>query len=97
MDVHGKLLRHAVVISLLSAGRSVTVDELVQRIERDHGPIRGRAGKAVSDALRWEVAKRRVVHESRGIYAPGRVPRSTQHWMRATLTQAATPKHRPPH
>ena len=64
----------------------------------DHGPLRvaeivallhsqglvvgGRPSKTVSDALRWEVAHGRVVRLDRGLYGPGRMPRSTRAWIR---------------
>ena len=64
----------------------------------DHGPLRvaeivallhdqglvvgGRPSKTVSDALRWEVAHGRVVRLGRGLYGPGRMPRSTRAWIR---------------
>ena len=45
-----------------------------------HGPatVVGRASKAVSDALRWEMRRGRVRRLRRGRYGPGQMPRSTE-------------------
>jgi hypothetical protein len=41
--------------------------------------VRGRASKAVSDALRWEIGRGRVRRLGRGVYGPGYIPRSTEY------------------
>lgn len=39
----------------------------------------GRASKAISDALRWEMRLGRAGRRGRGLYVPGWMPRSTEH------------------
>lgn len=51
------------------------------------GPGRGfdlgpRPSKRVSDALRWEIARGRVLRTGWGRYAPGTAPRQTRAWIR---------------
>ena len=41
--------------------------------------VRGRASKAVSDALRWEIGRGRVYRLGRGRYGPAYIPRSTEY------------------
>ena len=55
----------------------MTVAELVHVLNADGYELGGRASKIVSDALRWEVARGRVVRRSRGVYAYGRTPPAT--------------------
>jgi hypothetical protein len=40
-------------------------------------PLTSRASKTISDALRWEVKRGRVVRLGQGRYGPGTMPRST--------------------
>lgn len=57
-----------------------TVSELVQMLDRKGFDTDGRASKAVSDALRWEVRRGRLHRVDRGRYGPGeRLPRGTEH------------------
>ena len=63
---------------------------LVDRLEGAGYRIKGRASKAVSDALRWEAAHGRVVRLGRGRYDTGRIPRSTIAWLRACLDRCRT-------
>ena len=81
-------------IQLWGRGQRYVLTELLF----DHGPLRvaeivallhaeglvigGRPSKTVSDALGWEVAHGRVVRLGRGLYGPGRMPRSTRAWIR---------------
>jgi hypothetical protein len=41
--------------------------------------IRGRASKVVSDALRREIDRGRVLRLKRGRYGPGEMPRATEY------------------
>ncbi|HUP86706.1 MAG TPA: hypothetical protein VM143_13665 [Acidimicrobiales bacterium] len=82
-------LRSALVFLLLDRGRPIPLAELDARIRRAGFDVEGRPGKAVSDALRWEVARGRVRRLGRGIYGPGVVAKVTKHRMRARV--AATP------
>ena len=81
----GLQLRSAIVVLLLDRGGPMSVPELVAGIRRSGFELEGRASKAVSDALRWEVGRGRVVRVRRGIYAAGRVAKVTRHRMRARV------------
>jgi hypothetical protein len=55
----------------------MTVAEMVT-VLADHGfHLTGRASKVISDALRWEIARGRVVRLARGLYRYHRVPGTT--------------------
>ena len=75
--IRGRVLRFLVTKELQQAGRPLTIPEIVGRLERQGFTIYGRPSKTVSDCLRWETAKRRVVRVKRGIYTFGRASRST--------------------
>jgi hypothetical protein len=89
------VLRYLLTVTLLEAppGRSMTVQELAVAVEARGFQLEGRAGKVISDALRWEVRRKRVVRVARNQYRAGvRVPRSTQHRMRTRIaTERAAP------
>jgi hypothetical protein len=55
----------------------MTVAELSRAASGAGFPVPGRASKTISDALRWEVRRGRVVRLGRGRYGPGTMPRST--------------------
>lgn len=78
----GRDLRYLLTVVLHQARRPLTVAELVVILERDGLRIAGRPSKTVSDALRWEVGKGRVVKIGRSTYRRGTMPRSTASWMR---------------
>jgi hypothetical protein len=77
----GKTLRWVVCLVLRDARRALTVREIVAEVEQNY-VIPGRSGKAVSDCLRWEVGRGRVIRFGRGLYGAGRVPRSTEYGLR---------------
>ena len=54
------------------------VAELVAWLARAGMPVAGRPSKVVSDALRYEVGRGRVVRAARGYYAPDSMPRQTE-------------------
>jgi hypothetical protein len=70
IEIRGADLTQAVTAMVRAAGRPVTVGE-IHRMLLAHGrrPA-GRASQAISNALRPEVAKGRVVRVSRGVYGP---------------------------
>jgi hypothetical protein len=81
----GRAFRYAVTIALHDAGHVMTIDDLVRALDAS-GLALGRApGKAVSDALRWEIRKHRVVRVERGSYRSVRLARSTKAWMRRVI------------
>ncbi|MEM7275017.1 MAG: hypothetical protein AAF547_18185 [Actinomycetota bacterium] len=74
--LYGRSLRF-VVVELLRTHGTMTVAQMVDALTATGYPIRGRPSKVISDALRWEVARGRVVRVSRGVYRIGRAPRAT--------------------
>jgi len=72
----GRPLRYLLSLHLRAAG-PLTVAELVARVEGEGFALGGRAGKVVSDSLRWEIGRRRAVRLGRGRYGPGVIPRQT--------------------
>jgi hypothetical protein len=73
----GRQVRRVIVTWLIEADRALTVADLVQRLADARLRTTGRPGKVVSDGLRWEITRGRVVRLRRGTYAVGRIPRST--------------------
>ena len=63
----------------------MTVPEIVAGVEAFGLPVPGRSSKTVSDALRWEVRKGRVVRLDRSRYRTGSMPRSTEWSIRTQL------------
>lgn len=57
--------------------RALTVRQLTSLLGAGGFTTLGRPSKAISDALRWEVARGRVVRVGRGRYAAGHIPRTT--------------------
>lgn len=80
--VSGLVLRSALVVLLAEARRPMTVAALCDGLVRLGLEVEGRPSKAVSDALRWEVARGRVVRVARGSYQLGHLPRTTAWRMR---------------
>jgi hypothetical protein len=78
-------LRSWAVLQLADDGGVLDIAELVDRVERAGFTVEGRPSKTISDALRWEVARRRVVRLARGRYAVGRLAKVTKHRMRRRL------------
>jgi hypothetical protein len=69
--------------------------ELTTAVEDAGLQAEGRPGKAISDALRTEVARGRVVRVGRGRYAAGAAPRTTLRYFRRWL-QWSLDDHRGP-
>lgn len=83
-SIAGLHLRYFLTLHLFDAGES-SIGDLVAAVERQGFSLDGRPSKVVSDALRWEVRRGRVVRRGRGWYAPGTMPRQTRSWMRQHL------------
>ena len=85
--IHGLGLRELLVLILLDQRTPMTVSALVAAVEYRGFRIQGRPGKVVSDQLRYEVARERVEHCGRGVYAAGIVTRQArwrmQRWIAA--------------
>ncbi|HZQ31717.1 MAG TPA: hypothetical protein VFB19_08280 [Mycobacterium sp.] len=80
--LRGTELRYVLTHHLYLHGPA-TVSELVDMLAWHGFETRGRASKAISDALRWEVRRGRVGKGRRGRYGPGWMPRSTEHRIRS--------------
>lgn len=79
MQLSGIELRYALTVALVRAGGPLTVTELVRTLERDGFSFGDRrASKEVSDALRWEIGRGRVVRLRRGVYVAGHMPKQTR-------------------
>ena len=79
--LRGLDLRYVLTRHLLLHG-PMTVAALIDDLEGYGFGFAGRASKAVSDALRWEVGRGRVRRLRRGCYGPGAMPRSTEQHIR---------------
>lgn len=94
MRIAGRDLRYLLTIVLLDVGGPMTVSDLTTAVERAGFEVDGRPSKTISDALRWEIRKGRVVRADRRVYVTGRIPRSTRSWIRqhvARLTSLPAP------
>ncbi|HUS61114.1 MAG TPA: hypothetical protein VMY34_02890 [Acidimicrobiales bacterium] len=83
--VRGRDLRYLLTLVLQQSDRPLSVAELVTILEQRGHAIDGRPSKAVSDALRWEIGRGRVIRVGRSSYLRGRVPRSTLSFIRSHL------------
>jgi hypothetical protein len=79
-------LRYVLTFHLHRAG-PLTVVDLVRLVEGEGFDVPGRPSKAISDALRWEIRRGRVIRVRRGLYAPGTIPRGTAHRIRSRVDQ----------
>jgi hypothetical protein len=78
--LQGTELRYMLTVNLDIHG-SASIFELIEQLEYQGFAIPGRASKTVSDALRWEMRRGRVRRLRRGVYGPGQMPRSTEHYI----------------
>ncbi len=78
MNLKGIELRYVLTMHLAHNGRA-TIAEMMESLERQGFCVPGRASKAISDALRWEVGRDRARRLGRSLYGPGYIPRSTEH------------------
>jgi hypothetical protein len=76
--VRGIELRYALTMYLTQHGPQ-TVAQLIEALTDQGFQFVGRPSKAISDALRWEVARDRVRRRGWGKYGPGPIPRSTEY------------------
>jgi hypothetical protein len=88
-EVTGRDLREAAAVMLASAGRAVTTSDLHRMLLASGLRVPGRYAKAISDALRPEVAAGRVVKIDRGIYAQSSRVAGIPEW---PPPSAATPR-----
>ena len=85
--VRGLDLRSLLVLLLVDAGHPLTVSELDAVVRSSGFELAGRPGKAVADALRWEVHRGRVRKLERSLYAAGAVAKVTKHRMRRRVAE----------
>ena len=78
MLLSGLELRYALTLVLIRSGVPLTVRELVRSLERDGFTCVEPSSKSVSDALRWEIGRGRVVRVRRGVYVVGSMPKQTR-------------------
>ena len=74
----GVELRYVLTVYLFQQGPT-TVSDLIEALQYQGFDIPGRASKAVSDALRWEIAHGRVLRLKRGRYGPAEMPHATEY------------------
>ena len=72
----GRDLRYQLT-QLVSDRGPMFVADLVEAIDELGFDVGGRPSKVISDALRWEIARGRLVRVGRGAYRLGTIPRST--------------------
>lgn len=75
--LRGRALRFVLVDELMAHQRGMTVAEMVQAVARHGYDLGGRASKIISDALRWETRRGRVIRLGRGRYRFSHAARST--------------------
>lgn len=78
MVVRATELRYALVRLIQLIGPA-TVPDLLAGLRFWGLAVEGRPSKTVSDALRWERRRGRVIRRGRGLYSAGDMPRSTEH------------------
>lgn len=55
----------------------MSIPELIAAAEAQGFSFSGRPSKAISDALRWELRRNRVIRTGRGQYTLGVIPRTS--------------------
>jgi hypothetical protein len=76
--LRGIELRYVLTTNLALHGPA-TIPDMIEMLQYQRFYVPGRASKAVSDALRWERRHGRVRRLRRGVYGPGKMPRSTEY------------------
>ncbi len=74
--LRGRGLRFVLVEEIRQRG-TMTVAEMVSVVAEHGYTIAGRASKVISDALRWEIARGRIIRVERGVYTYGYTPPAT--------------------
>jgi len=78
MNLQGIVLRYVLTMHLARNGPA-TIPEMMDVLNAQGFRVSGRASKAISDALRWEMGRDRVRRLGRGLYGPRYIPRGTEH------------------
>lgn len=84
MILHTLDLRRYLVACIIERGGEATTADLVADLSDAGFEVAGRPGKTISDALRAELARHRIVRLERGVYAEAPIPRSTRYRILAT-------------
>ncbi|MEM7342433.1 MAG: hypothetical protein AAF467_27595 [Actinomycetota bacterium] len=84
--LYGRALRF-VVVDLIRTHGTMTVRDMVAALAAEGYPVSGRPSKVVSDALRWEIARGRVVRVARGVYRYRSAPPTTARRIRSFASQ----------
>ena len=77
-ELRGIELRYVLTMELSQNGPA-TIAQLIDALGRRNFSVRGRPSKAVSDALRWEIAHGRVHRLRRGLYRRAYIPHATEY------------------
>lgn len=85
---HPLELRGLLTFMIHRSRSPVSVAQLVASLERQGVRTNGRSSKVISDSLRAEVARGRVVRIGRGLYGAGTMPRSTRQRIEARARRA---------
>ena len=78
MNLQGIELRYVLTMQLAHSGPA-TITEMMDALNAQGFCVPGRASKAISDALRWEMGRDRVRRLGRGLYGPRYIPRGTEY------------------
>ncbi|MBX3314227.1 MAG: hypothetical protein KF906_07890 [Actinobacteria bacterium] len=89
------VLRYFLTLAMVDVGGEVTVRGLGARLHDAGCAVAGRTSKVISDSLRWEIRRGRVLRVGRGRYVATRFPRSTLTWMRNRLAEELAARPRP--
>lgn len=93
-ELEGQELRWFLTVELARVGEPMRVRDLVAALRNAGFVVAGRASKVISDCLRWEIGRGRVVRLGRGIYrVAARIPRTTLRRLRQRVLEA---RERPP-
>ncbi len=76
--LRGTDLRYVLIDMIYTYG-PMTVSDMVAELARQGFTVHGHPPKTVSDALRWDRRRGRVVRLGWGTYGPGAMPRSTEY------------------
>jgi hypothetical protein len=88
--IRGLRLRELLVLILQRHAAPMTIEELVAAVAACGFRIEGRAGKVVSDQLRYELARGRVRRVDRGVYVVGAVTRQARWRMQRRIAALHT-------
>lgn len=95
-ELQGQELRWFLTVELARLGEPMRVRDLVAALQSAEFVVAGRASKVISDCLRWEIGRRRVVRLGRGIYrASAHIPRTTLRRLRQRVLEARERSPRP--